>query len=185
MGGGGRGRRIGAALLALGPVLVAAYALAGRIAVGQAAEAQVRGPGWEGGRIGADGLTTLGVGAWHVVAGTALVVGATALAYLVIGWLLGRRRRGRTFLLVLSGFLIVPYALGCVVALIDPPRLLAGLTQVPDFVAGLPAWHPATAFLLPVAGLAQAAGLALAASRGAPPAPGSPAEPERARPASP
>ncbi|MER7367344.1 hypothetical protein [Nonomuraea wenchangensis] len=180
---GGLGRRIGVALLVSGPVLVAAYALAGRTAVGRAAEAQARGPGWRGGRIDADGLTSLGVDAWRVVAVTALVVGVTALAYLVIGPLLGRGGRGRTFLLVLSGFLIVPYALGCVVAFVNPPRLLGGLYQAADFVAGLPAWQPATAFLLPAAGLAQAVGLALTARRRPAVAPRTPVRAEEPRPA--
>ncbi|MCK2220783.1 hypothetical protein MF672_044310 [Actinomadura sp. ATCC 31491] len=185
-GRAGRGRRAGVVLLAAGPALVGAYALAGWAAVGQAAEAQVRGPGWEGGRIGPDGLTSLGVDAWRVVALTALVVGVTALAYLAVGPLLGRRSaRGRTFLLVLSGFLIVPYALGCVVAFVNAPRLLGRLYQASDFVAGLPGWQPATAFLLPAAGLVQAAGLALTARRPPRRAPAPSAEPDQARPAAP
>ncbi|HEX4812762.1 MAG TPA: hypothetical protein VFV66_08415 [Nonomuraea sp.] len=157
--------RVGLVLLALGPVLAAAYATVGRAAVLAAARAQTGGPGWEGGRVGADGLTALGADAWRLVWWTALLVGVVAAAYVAIGVLLRRRGRGRALLLVLSGFLILPYALGVVAAFADPVRLLARLYDSPDFLAGIPSWQPATAFLLLAAGLAQAAGLALALSR--------------------
>ncbi|TMR97013.1 hypothetical protein [Nonomuraea basaltis] len=85
---------------------------------------------------------------------------------MVIGVLLRRRGRGRAFLLVLSGFLIVPYALGFLVAFVNPVSGLAGLYDAADFVAGIPSWQPATAFLLPAAGLAQGIGLAPASGKG-------------------
>lgn len=157
--------RVGLVLLALGPLLVAAYAAVNRAAIQAAAQAQVNGAQWEGGLVGADGLTSLGVDAWRVILGIALLVGVVAVAYVAIGVLLRRRTRGRTFLLVLSGFLILPYALGFLVALADPVRALAGLYDKPDFEDGIPSWQAATAFLLPAAGLAQAAGLVLAGRR--------------------
>ncbi|TDD54251.1 hypothetical protein E1286_05915 [Nonomuraea terrae] len=166
MAGSDRGRPAGLVLLALGPVLAAAYAGAGHVAVQAAVRAQISGPGWEGGRIDADGMTSLGLDAWRVTWWTALLVGVVALAYVVIGLLLRRHGRGRAFLLVLSGTLIVPYVLGFAVALVNPVKLLASLYDVPDFAAGLPAWHSATAFLLLAAGLAQAVGLPLAAAQG-------------------
>ncbi|MGI5292473.1 hypothetical protein ACQEVF_55510 [Nonomuraea polychroma] len=158
--------RTGLLLLALGPVLAAAYAAVNHAAIRTAAKAQVNGPEWEGGRIGADGLTSLGVDAWRLVWWTALLVGLVAVAYAVIGVLLRRPRRGRALLLVLSGFLIVPYVLGFAVAFLNPVRLLAGLYDAADFAAGVPSWQQATAFLLLAAGLAQAAGLVLAAAEG-------------------
>lgn len=72
--------RTGLVLLALGPVLAAAYAAVNHAAIRTAAKAQVDGPGWEGGRVGADGLTSLGVYAWRVVGWTALLVGVVAVA---------------------------------------------------------------------------------------------------------
>ncbi|WP_211370655.1 hypothetical protein, partial [Nonomuraea turkmeniaca] len=111
-------------------------------------------------------LTSLGVDAWRLVWWTALLVGVVAVAYAVIGVLLRRPRRGRTLLLVVSGFLIVPYALGFVVAFLNPVRLLAALYDAADFAAGVPSWQTATAFLILAAGLAQAAGLVLAAREG-------------------
>lgn len=76
--------RVGLVLLALGPVLVAAYAAVSRAAVQAASSAQVNGPEWEGGRVGADGLTSLGVDVWRAAWWTALVVGGVALAYAAI-----------------------------------------------------------------------------------------------------
>jgi hypothetical protein len=157
--------RVGLVLLALGPVLAAAYAAVNRAAIVVAAKAQVSGPEWEGGRVGADGLTAVGVDAWRVVWWTAVLVGAIALAYVAIGLLLWRRGRGRSFLLVLSGFLILPYALGVVIAFVNPVRALPKLYDTPGFADGIPSWQPATAFLLLAAGLAQATGLPLAARR--------------------
>lgn len=161
-----RGRVAGLVLLAMGPALVAAYAGAGHVAVRAGVRAQVTGPGWQGGRIDAAGMTSLGVDAWRLTWWTAAFAGLVALSYVVIGALLRRGRRGRTPLLVLSGLLIVPYALSFVVALVNPVALLARPYQSPDFAAGLPPWQPATAYLLLAAGLAQGAGLVLAAVEG-------------------
>ncbi|MEV0312685.1 hypothetical protein [Nonomuraea fuscirosea] len=166
MAGSGRGRLVGLVLLAMGPVLVAAYAGAGHAAVRAGVRAQVTGPEWQGGRIDAGGLTSLGVDAWRLTWWTAAFAGLMALAYLVIGALLRRGRRGRTPLLVIAGLLIAPYALSFLVALINPVALLARPYQSPDFAAGLPPWQPATAFLLLAAGLVQAVGLVLAAVAG-------------------
>ncbi|WP_188192828.1 hypothetical protein [Nonomuraea sp. SYSU D8015] len=153
--------RVGLVLLALGPILAAAYAGVNRLAIQEGAKAQVNGPEWEGGRVGADGLTSLGAEAWQLVWWTALLVSVVALAYVAIGVLLRRPGRGRTFLLVLSGFLILPYALGFLIAFIDPVRLLAGLRDAGDFVDGLPPWQEATPFLLLTGGLVQAVGMVL------------------------
>ncbi|WP_043638533.1 hypothetical protein [Nonomuraea candida] len=166
MSGSGRGRPVELVLLALGPVLVAAYAGAGHLAVRAAVRAQIAGPSWEGGRIDASQMTSLGVDTWRLTWWTALLVGVVALAYAVIGALLRRGGRGRTLLLVVSGVLVAPYALGFLVALVNPVRLLAGLYDSPDFAGGLPGWQPYTAFLLAAAGLVQAVGLAMAAARG-------------------
>lgn len=167
MAGNGRGRLAGLVLLALGPVLVTLYAGLGLLAVRGAAAAQIADPAWAGGRISAGGLTSLGVDAWRMTWWTALLVGVVALAYTVIGLLLRRPlHRGRAFLLVLSGFLIFPYALGFVVALVNPAKLLAGLYGASGFVSGLPSWQPAAAFLLLGAGAVQSVGLVVAAAQG-------------------
>ncbi|MGW0803006.1 hypothetical protein [Nonomuraea sp. NPDC002799] len=166
MGDSGRRRAAGLVLLALGPVLAGAYAGVNRVAVRLASQAQVAGPGWEGGRVGADGLTSLGVDTWRLVWWTAAFVGVLALAFVVIGVLLRRPRRGRTLLLVLSGVLIVPYAVAFLATLINPVRLLARLYDAADFANGIPSWQPGTAFLLLAAGLSQAAGLSLVAGEG-------------------
>ncbi|MBF8187283.1 hypothetical protein ITP53_16390 [Nonomuraea sp. K274] len=157
--------RVGLVLLALGPVLAAAYAVVNHAAIRLASKAQVGGPEWEGGRVGADGMTALGVDSWRLVSWTSLLVGALAVAYVVIGVLLRRRSRGRAFLLVSSGVLIVPYALAFLVALLNPVRILAGLYDSPDFAAGIPSWQPAAALIPLAGGLAQAAGLAVVAGR--------------------
>lgn len=167
----GRARPVGLVLLALGPVLVAAYAGAGYLAVRGAVRAQVADPGWPGGLIDASGMTSLGVDTWRLTWWIALFVGVVALAYAVMGALLRRRGRGRTSLLVISGVLILPYALGFLIALINPVRALAGLYDSPDFVAGLPPWQPATAYLLLAAGLVQAVGMSIAAAEGKRPKP--------------
>ncbi|TYB67809.1 hypothetical protein FXF51_13645 [Nonomuraea sp. PA05] len=162
----GSGRLAGLVLLALGPVLAAAYAGAGHVAVRAAVRAQLAGPGWQGGGVDESGLTSLGVDTWRLTWWTAAVVGLAAVAYLVFGVLLQRERRGRTLILVVSGVLIVPYALGFGVALFNPVVLLANLYESPDFLAGLPAWQPYTAWLLLAGGLAQAVGMVLAAAQG-------------------
>ncbi|MGN9839516.1 hypothetical protein ACTMTI_15480 [Nonomuraea sp. H19] len=162
-----RSGRISLVLLALGPALTAAYAAANRVAIEAATEAQINGPEWEGGGpVDADGMTALGVDTWQLIWWTALVVGVVAVAFAAIGVLLRRHRRGRALLLVLSGVLIVPYALGFLAAFLVPLHVFAGLYDAPDFVAGIPSWQPATAFLLLAAGVAQAIGLSLAARSG-------------------
>ncbi|AQZ64865.1 unnamed protein product [[Actinomadura] parvosata subsp. kistnae] len=161
----GRGGRVGLVLLALGPALVAAYAGAGYVAIKAAVRAQVTGPEWAGRKAGAAGFTSLGVDTWRLTWWTALVVGLVAVLYLLFGVLLRRGSRGRTLILVVSGLLIVPYALGFGVALFNPPAMLANLYDNPDFLAGLPAWQPFTAWLLLAAGLAQAVGMVLATTR--------------------
>ncbi|MEV4010197.1 hypothetical protein AB0J35_06845 [Nonomuraea angiospora] len=153
-------------LPALGPVLAAAYAGVNRVAIEAAVKAQIAGPEWAGGRLAADGMTGLGRDSWRLVLATAVIVGFLGVVYIVIGVLLRRGGRGRTPLLVLSGVLIVPYALAVLVAVINPTRALAGLYDTPDFAAGLPAWQPATVLVLVAAGLAQAAGVATAAAEG-------------------
>jgi hypothetical protein len=174
----GSGRPAGIVLLALGPTLAAAYAGAGHLAIRAAVRAQTAGPEWEGGRIDGSGLTSLGVDTWRLTWWTAMVVGLAAVAYLVFGVLLLRERRGRTVILVVSGVLIVPYALGFGVALFNPVELLAGLYDSPDFLAGLPAWQPYTAWLLLAGGLAQAVGMVMAAAHGKRAAPKPPKPPE-------
>ncbi|MFG1695767.1 hypothetical protein [Nonomuraea sp. NPDC049309] len=162
----GKGRPAGLVLLALGPVLAAAYAGAGYLGVRAAVRAQIADPGWEGGRIDASGMTTTGADAWGIIALTALVAGLVALAYLVIGLLLRRPRRGRTALLVVSGLLILPYALSFVIALLNPARALAALGDQAGFVAGLPDWQSYAAYLILIGGLAQAVGVVMAATDG-------------------
>ncbi|MDX3108176.1 hypothetical protein ACIBO5_11165 [Nonomuraea angiospora] len=153
-------------LPALGPVLAAAYAGVNRVAVEAAVKAQITGPEWAGGRLAADGMTALGRQSWWLILATAVVVGVLGVVYVVIGVLLRRGGRGRTPLLVLSGVLIVPYALAVLVALLNPARALAGLYDTPDFADGLPGWQPATVLILVAAGLAQAVGVAMAAAHG-------------------
>lgn len=160
----GRSGLAGLVLSALGPVLVAAYVGAGHVAIRAAVRTQIAGPEWAGGRIDASGMTSLGVDAWRVTWWTATFVGLVAVAYAVFGLLLHRASRGRTPILVVSGVLSVPYALGAVFAMINPVALLA--YDSPDFLAGLPGWQGYAAWLLPAAGLVQAVGLALAAARG-------------------
>ncbi|MFG1701800.1 hypothetical protein ACFLIM_01280 [Nonomuraea sp. M3C6] len=166
MAGSGRGQPVGFVLLALGPILAAAYAAVNHVAIRTAVQAQIAGPEWEGGRVDADGMTAVGVDTWRLVWWTALFVGVVAVAFVLIGVLLRRRGRGRTLLLVFSGVLIVPYAVGFLVALINPVKGLGGLYDVPDFVDGVPPWQPGTAFILLAAGLAQAVGLTMAAGAG-------------------
>ncbi|MFC5830740.1 hypothetical protein [Nonomuraea insulae] len=161
----GRARPVGLVLLALGPVLVAAYAGAGYLAVRRGVRAQVSDPGWPGGMIDASGMTTLGVDSWRLTWWTALFVGVVALAYAVMGMLL-RRGRGRTPLLVISGVLILPYSLGFLIALINPVRGLAALSDSPEFLSGLPPWQSALAYLLLAAGLVQAVGMSIATAQG-------------------
>ncbi|MGW4961930.1 hypothetical protein ACWEPL_32340 [Nonomuraea sp. NPDC004186] len=162
----GKRRLIDFVLPALGPVLAAAYAGVNHVAIEAAVKAQIAGPEWAGGRLAADGMTGLGRDAWRLVLATAVVVGVLGVVYAVIGVLLRRGGRGRTPLLVLSGVLIVPYALAVLVALINPARALAGLYDTPDFAGGLPGWQSATVLVLVAAGLAQAAGVAMAAAEG-------------------
>ncbi|MEV0616024.1 hypothetical protein AB0I81_22100 [Nonomuraea sp. NPDC050404] len=162
----GRGWPVGLMLVALGPVLVAAYAGAGYLAIRTAARAQVAGPHWEGGMIDASGLTSLGVDTWRLTWWTALFTGLLALSYLVIAVLLRRRSRGRTPLLVVSGILILPYALGFFFALFNLVGVFANVYESPDFVGGLPWWQPYTAYLLLAAGLVQAVGLVIADAQG-------------------
>ncbi|MEV4178860.1 hypothetical protein [Nonomuraea sp. NPDC049709] len=166
MSGSGRGRPVDVVLLALGPVLVAAYAVTGHLAVRTAVRAQIAGPEWEGGSIDSSGMTSLGIDTWRVTWWTALVVGLVAVAYTAIGTLLRRAGRGRTLLLVVSGVLIVPYALGVFVAMNNPVKLLAQLYDSPDFAAGLPPWQPYNFLLLLAAGLIQAVGLPMASAKG-------------------
>ncbi|SEG84295.1 hypothetical protein SAMN05444920_105343 [Nonomuraea solani] len=157
----GSGRAIGLVLLALGPVLAAAYAGAGLVAIRMAVRAQVAGPGWAGAPIAPGAMTALGADTWQVTWWTALLAGLVALAYVVIGVLLRRRARGRKALLVLSGVLIIPYALGFFVALLNPVKMMAGFYDKPDFAAGLPGWQSATPLILLAAALAQAVALAM------------------------
>ncbi|MFC4007643.1 hypothetical protein ACFOY2_10435 [Nonomuraea purpurea] len=181
MAGNGRRWPIGLILLVLGPVLTAVYAGVNHVAIRMASKAQVTGPEWQGGRgrVGADGLTSMGVDAWRLTWWIAAFAGVLAVAFVVIGLLLRRRSRGRTVLLVLSGVLIVPYAFAFFVALYNPMRLLAGLYDQADFENGIPSWQSGTALLLLAAGLSQAIGLSMAAGEGkrarqaadAPPAP--------------
>ncbi|MEV4113628.1 hypothetical protein [Nonomuraea sp. NPDC049695] len=163
-------------LLALGPVLAAAYAGANLVAIRAAVKAQIAGPEWAGGRLGPDGMTALGTDTGRLVSWTALLAGVLGMVYAVIGVLLRRRGRGRTFLFVLSGVLIVPYALAVFVALLNPVRMAAELYDSPDFADGIPAWQAGTVAILVLAGLAQAAGLRMAAAEGrrATTAPGEP-----------
>lgn len=162
----GKGRPAAVVLLALGPVLAAAYAGAEYVGIRAAVRAQVAHPEWEGGRIDASGMTTTGADSWRIAALVALFAGLMSLAYLVIGLLLRRPRRGRTALLVISGVLILPYALAFAVALLDPGRGLAALGDQVGFVEGLPAWQPYTAYLILIGGLAQAAGMVMATADG-------------------
>ncbi|SDI03379.1 hypothetical protein [Nonomuraea jiangxiensis] len=157
-----RGRPIGLVLLALGPLLVAAYAVVNHAAIRTAVRAQITAPGWEG-RVDADGMTAVGVDTWRLIWWLTLAVELLAVAFGVIGVLLRRSGRGRTFLLVLSGVLIVPYAAASLVAFVNPVRLLAELYNADGFVDGLPSWLSGTALILVAAGLAQAVGLASAA----------------------
>ncbi|MEV1174323.1 hypothetical protein [Nonomuraea sp. NPDC049784] len=159
-------RPVALGLLALGPVLAAAYAGVNLMAIRTAVKAQVEGPEWADGRLGPDGMTALGTDTWQLVLWTALLAGALGVAYAVIGVLLRRRGRGRTFLFVLSGVLIVPYALAVIFALVNPVKALAALYDSPDFAAGVPAWQAGTVLILVVAGLAQAVGLTLAHAEG-------------------
>ncbi|MET8869124.1 hypothetical protein ABZW11_39875 [Nonomuraea sp. NPDC004580] len=160
------GRPAGLVLLALGPVLAAAYAGAGHLGVRAAVRAQIADPKWEGGTIDDSGMTSTGTDAWQMILLTALLAGLVALAYLVIGLLLRRPRRGRTALLVVSGVLVLPYTLAFAVALINPARALAGLTGQSGFVAGLPGWQSYAAYLILLGGLAQSAGMVMAAADG-------------------
>ncbi|GAB2906973.1 hypothetical protein ACFMQL_27515 [Nonomuraea fastidiosa] len=162
----GRGRPAGLVLLALGPVLAAAYAGAGYLGVRAAVRAQIADPEWEGGRIDASGMTTMGADAWRIILLTALFAGLVALAYLVIGLLLRRPGRGRTALLVVSGLLILPYTLAFAIALLNPARALAALTDQSGFVSGLPDWQSYAAYLILIGGVAQAVGMVMAATDG-------------------
>ncbi|MEO3804137.1 hypothetical protein [Nonomuraea sp. B1E8] len=109
-------------------------------------------------------MTALGTDLWRLTWWIALFMGVVAVAYLVIGALLRRRGRGRTLLMVLSGVLIVPYALVFFVALTNPVRSLPGLYDSPDFAAGVPGWQAATPLIVLAAGLAQAVGMTMAGS---------------------
>ncbi|NUP67946.1 MAG: hypothetical protein HOW71_37920 [Nonomuraea sp.] len=149
-----RGRPGGPVLLMSGPVLVGAYAAVNYAAIRAASGAQRSGSG----RVTPDGLTSLGVDVWWVVKGVTLVVGFAALTVAVVGLLLRRRGRGRSFLLVLAGVPIVPYALGIAVAFANPVPWMATFYRSPDFAAALPSWQPASALILLAAALAQAAG---------------------------
>ncbi|MET7326998.1 hypothetical protein [Nonomuraea sp. NPDC005650] len=162
----GKRRLIAVVLLALGPVLAAAYAVANLVAIRTAVKAQITGPEWAGGRLAADGMTALGRDYWRLVLVVAVLVGVLGVTYAVMGALLWRGGRGRTPLLVVSGVLIVPYALAVLVVLIIPAKALAGLYDSPDFAGGVPAWQPATVLVLVAAGLAQAVGMAMAAAQG-------------------
>ncbi|GAA3555654.1 hypothetical protein GCM10022419_040100 [Nonomuraea rosea] len=166
MAGSGRGRPVGLVLLALGPVLVAAYAAVNRVAIQLAAAAQVKGPEWGGRRVGSDGLTSLGVDTWRAVWWSAAFLGAVAVAFVVIGAHLRRSSRGRTPLLVLSGVLIVPYAVVILLAYLNPVRLLGEFYDAPDFSDGIPSWQGAAFLLLIAAGLAQAVGFSITAGEG-------------------
>ncbi|MFC4119486.1 hypothetical protein [Nonomuraea zeae] len=166
MSGSGRGRLVSLVLLVLGPFLVAAYVAVNRVAIRLAAAAQVKGPEWEGGRVGSDGLTSLGVDTWRAVWWSAAFMGVVAVAFVVIGVLLRRGGRGRTPLLVLSGVLLVPYAGVILFAYFNPVRLLSGLYDTPDFSDGIPSWQWATFLILLAAGVAQAIGLGLSAGEG-------------------
>ncbi|MEO3884973.1 hypothetical protein [Nonomuraea sp. B5E05] len=153
-------------LLALGPVLAGAYAAVNHAAIREAVRAQIAGPEWEGGPLGPGEMTALGTDVWRLTWWIALFTGVVAVAYLVIGALLRRRGRGRTLLMVLSGVLMVPYALAFLVALMNPVHSLPGLYDSPDFAAGVPGWQAATPLIVLAAGLTQAVGMAMAASTG-------------------
>ncbi|MFI7124176.1 hypothetical protein ACIBQ1_00690 [Nonomuraea sp. NPDC050153] len=157
---------IAVVLLALGPVLAAAYAVVNLVAIRTAVKAQITGPEWGGGRLAADGMTALGRDYWSLVLIVAVVVGVLGVMYAVMGALLRRGGRGRTPLLVVSGVLIVPYALAVLFMLTVPAKAAAGLYDSPDFADGIPAWQPATVLVLVAAGLAQAVGMVLAAVEG-------------------
>lgn len=155
-----RARLVGLLLLALGPVLVAAYTGTSYLAVRRGVRA----------RVDASGMTTLGVDGWRLTWWTALFVGVVALAYTVMGMLL-RRGRGGMSLLVIAGVLIIPYALGFFIALMNPVRGLAALSDSTEFLSALPPWQSVLAYLLLVAGLVQAVGMSIAYSEGKRPKP--------------
>ncbi|MFI6923711.1 hypothetical protein ACIBIZ_27505 [Nonomuraea spiralis] len=146
------------ALLLSGPVLVAAYAAVNHAAISTASRAA-------GGRITSGGLTALGADLWWVVKGVALVAGLAAAGLAVVGVLLRRRGRGRSPLLVLSGVLVVPYALGVAVALYNPVPRLAAFYRSPAFADALPPWQAGSALLLLAAALAQVVGAVRTAAR--------------------
>ncbi|NBE95381.1 hypothetical protein FE391_17690 [Nonomuraea sp. KC401] len=166
MAEGGRRRPTELVLLALGPVLAAAYAAVNHTAIRAGVRAEVTGPGWEGDPPAAGEMTALGTDLWRLTWWIAAFMGVVAVAYLVMGVLLRRRGRGRTLLMVLSGVLMVPYALVFFAALSNPVHVLPGLYESPDFAAGVPGWQAATPLIVLVAGLAQAAGMTMAASTG-------------------
>nr|SBO94559.1 hypothetical protein BN4615_P4075 [Nonomuraea gerenzanensis] len=145
--------------------MVAAYAGAGRVAIEAGVRAQIGDPATWTGLVHPSGLTTLGVDTWRLTWWTALVVGLVSVLYTVFGVLLRRGSRGRALILVMSGVLIVPYALGFGVALFNPPVMMGNFYDSPEFLSGLPGWQPYTAWLLLAGGLCQAVGLVRAATR--------------------
>ncbi|MEU1720902.1 hypothetical protein ACNF49_42615 [Actinomadura sp. ATCC 39365] len=158
-------------LLLSGPVLAAAYAAVNYAALRTASGARGDAPA---GRITSDGLSSLGSDLWWIVRGVALVAGVAAVGIAVVGLLLRRAARGRGALLVSSGVLILPYALGLAVAVYNPVPRLAGFYDHPAFADALPPWQSFSALLLLAAALAQAVGLVRAhtLARTASPPPG-------------
>ncbi|MFI7461609.1 hypothetical protein [Nonomuraea sp. NPDC049646] len=143
-------------LLLSGPVLTAAYAALNYAALRTASGAQGAGPA---DRIVSGGLTSLGSDLWWIVRGVALVAGVATAGIAVVGLLLRRAARGRGVLLVSSGVLILPYALGLAAAVYNPVPRLAGFYDHPAFADALPPYQYVSALLLLVAALAQAVGM--------------------------
>ncbi|MEV3980119.1 hypothetical protein [Nonomuraea sp. NPDC049758] len=165
-----RGRTGTLILLLSGPVLAAAYAAVNYAALRTASGA--RGPD-PADPMTSGGLTSLGSDLWWIVRGIALVAGVAAVGIAVVGLLLGRAARGRGALLVLSGVLILPYALGLAAAVYNPVPRLPGFYDYPAFADALPPYQWFSALLLVAAALAQAVGMvrAYTAARTASPPP--------------
>ncbi|MGW2220788.1 hypothetical protein ACWCSD_37870 [Nonomuraea sp. NPDC001684] len=152
-----RGRTGTLILLLSGPVLAAAYAAVNYAALRTASGA--RGPD-PADPMTSGGLTSLGSDLWWIVRGIALVAGVAAAGIAVVGLLLLRRAaQGRGALLVLSGVLILPYALGLAAAVYNPVPGLAGFYDHQAFADALPPYQWFSALLLLAAALAQAIGM--------------------------
>ncbi|MFI9590780.1 hypothetical protein [Nonomuraea sp. NPDC052265] len=152
-----RGRTGTLVLLLSGPVLVAVYAAVNYAALRVASRSR-------GDAITSGGLSSLGSEFWWIALGIALVAGVAAVGVAVAGLLLRRATRGRIALLVVSGVLILPYALGLFVAIANPMRGLAALYDEEAFVDAVPPWQLGSCLLLLVAALAQAVGMVRANS---------------------